>query len=128
MAWYALGRLAQQLDTGIRQQGLLSTRLFEGMLDERLELRSFHDGFQLQTQLDSPGERSIWGSRQQLSQARVAEHPYDHQVTGIEGEIEEGRQIPEKGDGQILCLVDDPYGHDAFTVGECLDMRLDIAP
>ncbi|KVD62459.1 hypothetical protein WI87_00015 [Burkholderia ubonensis] len=54
--------------------------------------------------------------------------PHGDETAGVEGEVQERREITEELGRQVLRLIDDPQGQDLLAVGQFGDAQLELAP
>jgi len=88
----------------------------------------FHHGFEVDPHLEAPGQGGIGCPIQEVGQCRVSDQPDRHQVAGVEGEVEEGREVFEELHRQVLRFVDDPEGQQVLAVDLLEDPGLEVAP
>ncbi len=87
-----------------------------------------HDGDMLAGDLSGGWPSPHRGPIQGLSEAGLPEQPKGHQITGVEGKVEKGREVAEGLDWRVLRLVEDPHGQDIASLGQRQDTRLGRSP
>ena len=107
---------------------MLAPGCLERMKDELREALPFDHRFELNPHLNASGESGIGGSVEYLGQAGVPNQPDGHQVAGIEGEVEKGREVFEELGRQVLGFVDDPDGQQIFAIDPFQNAGLEVAP
>ena len=86
------GCLAQQLEAGVGQQGMLGAGMLEGMADETFEALALDDRFQTQAHLNTAGQRRIGGTLQGLAQTYIAMGRIPEAVEKLEKAV---RMVPD---------------------------------
>ena len=127
-ARYPLGTLEQHLKTRVGQDGLGAACALQAVPDQVGEALPLLDRFDVHAQVQAGGEGCKGRPVEELRQAAMAHEPHRHEIPGIEGEVEEGREVPEELQGEVLRLVDDPDRKDLLAIGELEYPRLDVAP
>ena len=128
MARQPIGGLPQELQTGIGEQGVRAAGGLEGMRNEVCEAFALEDWLHMHARLDAPIQGGIRGALQGLGEAGVAHEPDRHQIAGIETVVQEGRQVAEELDRQVLGLIEDPDRQQLPAVNQVLDAGLQVAP
>ena len=86
------------------------------MLNQQDESFPFDHGLELNADLDTAIEGSVRDTHQGLRQSWMAYEPDADEVARIKGKVEEGGEVAEEFDGQVLRLIDDPQGHDLLGI------------
>jgi hypothetical protein len=101
---------------------------FEGVLDELREPFSLHDGFEVDANLDAAGEGRVRDALQGLGETRMTDQPQGQQITTVEGEVQERREVAKELGRQIVRFVQDPEWQDLLGIGQLEDARFEFAP
>jgi hypothetical protein len=97
---------------------MLAAGGLQRMADETCEAIPFHYGGKVHAEMNAAGQGSIGGPGHKLGQRGMAHEPDSHEVSGIEGEIQECREVPEEIHGEVLGLVYDPHRQYMLAVGK----------
>ncbi len=128
LPWEALGGLTEEFKAGVGEQGTLAASRFEGVVDELGESLAFPDGIEVDASAEAAGEGGVVSPFEGLGENWVSDEPDGDEVTGVEGEVEEGREVAEEVVGEVLSFVDEPDGEQVFSFGEGQDAILEGTP
>lgn len=78
----------------------------ERVLNELREAFTLEDRFELHARLNASIQGGVRRALERTGQTRMTGEPDGEQVTGIEGEVQERREVAEELRRQVLGLVD----------------------
>ena len=107
---------------------MIAAGALQCVLDELGEAFALDHRFELDACLDASVQGCVRRALERLAQARVTGKPDGEQVTRIEGEVQEGREVAEELERQVLRFVDDPHGQQLFALDELLNAQLQVTP
>ena len=124
----SLGSQPQQFHPGVGQQSMRTAGGVERMLDQLGEALPLDDGFEVNPDLEAAGQGGIGRAVQGVRQCRVSDQPDGHQVAGVEGKVQEGREVLEELGREVLGFVDNPEGQQVLAIDPIQDTGLEVAP
>lgn len=127
-AWNAARGLAQTFESGVGEQIMSASGLFEGVFDELSETFPVDRRLQTHTRLHTAFECGIRGAIDETGKSGVSDQPDGDDVSGVESEVEKGGKVAEEFGREVLRINDDPHGLEAFVIDHIKDVLLDLAP
>lgn len=107
---------------------MTTSGLLECVLNEIGEALPFEDRVQFDAHGDAAAQRGIRSAAQAGGELFEADEPNGHAILGVEREVQEGREVAEELDREILGLVEDPNGQTVLFFGKVLDAFFDVPP
>ena len=101
-ARYPLRALEQQLKTRVGQEGLGAAGALQAVPDQAGEALPLLHRLNVHAQVQAGGESRKGRPVEELRQAAMPHKPHRHEIPGIEGEVEEGEEVPEELQGKVL--------------------------
>lgn len=77
---------------------------------------------------DAHGEGGVLLHAQKAGERGEADEPHGEQLPVVEGEVQEAREVDQKGIGQVLRFVEDDHGRGAALVDQVHEGFLDVGP
>ncbi|EEF26492.1 conserved hypothetical protein [Ricinus communis] len=113
---------------GVGQQRVRAAGALERVRDQLCEALTLDYGFQLHARLDAAVKRRIGRTLERGGQRGMGREPDGKQITRVEREVQERREVVEELRRQVLRFVDDPHRQHLLAFDEFADALLEIAP